>query len=599
MINMFKRALLALSLLLPAPAFAGVSCILPFTLTNGTTADATQVMANYNALVTCLGNAASAGVNSDITVLSGLTTPLSPAEGGASMFFGGTSTGSANAQAVSVTPNGFALTAGYQALFTAGFTNTGATTLNIASTGAKNVFRRAPGGKEALAGGEIQSGSQYVVSYDGTQFEILSNSAEFGGFSNQSAIASAATTDLGTLPSHHAVITGTNAITSFGSSASVSYPFYLMRFGGVLTLTNSANLQLPGSQNITTAGSDTALAIYLGGGQWQVSFYQRQATGQAIFPPTVDMQVFTATGASTWTRPASITATQVYICGAGGGGAGGARSAAATVAVGGGGGGGGGCAIQTFKGTDAGPSQTVTIGTGGTAGAGATSNGSAGTNGGTGGNSTFGGLLTGFGGGPGFANTPSGSGGGGGSSTAAGLIGSANNGGVSDLVPSGVATSGLFPDCKGAAGGSLNLGTRTCPGGGGGGGASDNTGLNPGGTGGNATWLGAGGGGGGGTTTSGNVGSTAGGGGKTQGCPTSPAGGAAGANNGGSTAPNFNYQAGCGGGGGGGANGSGLSGGAGGAGTNGGGGGGGGSGDNANAGAGGAGGNGFAIVISW
>ena len=40
---------------------AGVSCTLPFVLTNGTIADATQVMANYNALVTCLGSAAAAG----------------------------------------------------------------------------------------------------------------------------------------------------------------------------------------------------------------------------------------------------------------------------------------------------------------------------------------------------------------------------------------------------------------------------------------------------------------------------------------------------------------------------------------------------------
>src|SRR5262249_54731638 len=36
-------------------------CALPYQLTNGQTADATQVMANYNALVNCLAAAAPAG----------------------------------------------------------------------------------------------------------------------------------------------------------------------------------------------------------------------------------------------------------------------------------------------------------------------------------------------------------------------------------------------------------------------------------------------------------------------------------------------------------------------------------------------------------
>lgn len=61
-------------------ASAGVPCTLPFNLQNNTIADATQVMANYNALVTCLGNAAAAGANSDITALFGLTTPLTNAQ---------------------------------------------------------------------------------------------------------------------------------------------------------------------------------------------------------------------------------------------------------------------------------------------------------------------------------------------------------------------------------------------------------------------------------------------------------------------------------------------------------------------------------------
>jgi hypothetical protein len=76
---------------LAAPAHATVSCSVPFNLTNGTIADATQVMANYNAIIACLSTgAASSGSNSDITSLNGLTTPITPAQGGAVALCGAT-----------------------------------------------------------------------------------------------------------------------------------------------------------------------------------------------------------------------------------------------------------------------------------------------------------------------------------------------------------------------------------------------------------------------------------------------------------------------------------------------------------------------------
>jgi hypothetical protein len=40
---------------------ADALCSLPYTLTNGQIADATQLMANYNALVTCVGSDSPAG----------------------------------------------------------------------------------------------------------------------------------------------------------------------------------------------------------------------------------------------------------------------------------------------------------------------------------------------------------------------------------------------------------------------------------------------------------------------------------------------------------------------------------------------------------
>lgn len=148
---------------------------LPNTLTNGQTADATQVMANFNQIVAnANSNAAHNGANSDITSLTGMTTPLSGAQGGTLVFIGGTSTGSANAHVLATTtPNSFTLTTGNVVAFLAGFTNTGATTLNVNSVGATNIFRRTSGGVVVLVGGEIVANNLYFCQFDGTQFQIL------------------------------------------------------------------------------------------------------------------------------------------------------------------------------------------------------------------------------------------------------------------------------------------------------------------------------------------------------------------------------------------------------------------------------------------
>ncbi len=172
---MMKRSLAAIAVWLWATAsYAGVSCTLPFNLQNGTTADATQVMANYNALVTCLTNAASVGVNTDITALLGLNTPIPPDGGGTTLFVGGTSTGTGNAQTVgSVTPATFSLTTGYTVSFTVGTSNTDATTLDVNTTGALTLYRRTQLGLQPLVGGELVLGNPVTVRYNGTRWIIL------------------------------------------------------------------------------------------------------------------------------------------------------------------------------------------------------------------------------------------------------------------------------------------------------------------------------------------------------------------------------------------------------------------------------------------
>lgn len=151
---------------------AGITCTLPFQLQNNTTADATQVMANYNALVTCFTQAAAAGVNNDITALIGLTTPLAPSSGGSAAYYG-TGGGSAASQSVtSLTPTGFVLAAGRTVTFKPIVTNLTAVTLNVETSGAIPVFRNTQAGLAPAVGGELAATTLVTVEYDGTRWII-------------------------------------------------------------------------------------------------------------------------------------------------------------------------------------------------------------------------------------------------------------------------------------------------------------------------------------------------------------------------------------------------------------------------------------------
>lgn len=174
------RALLIAVVVLPCIAVAQVISPLPYTLTNNTIADANQVMANFNAIVNNTNsNAATAGVNANITSIIGLTTPLSPAQGGTSVYTFGTSTGSANAQVIGTpSPSGFQIVTGRRVTFIAGFTNNSTTTFNINSTGTIAVYKNTTSGVSVLSGGEIVAGTIVDAWYDGTRYVLLNASPQ-------------------------------------------------------------------------------------------------------------------------------------------------------------------------------------------------------------------------------------------------------------------------------------------------------------------------------------------------------------------------------------------------------------------------------------
>lgn len=189
---------------------------LPFTLTNGQTADATQVMANFNDIRDGVNsNAAKNGANSDITSLTAISTPLSKSQGG---------TGNATGQ-----PSGTAggdLTGSYPsptlvatAVTPASYTNTNLTVdqkgrITAASSGA------VPTGA-LLASGNVATGTPNFLSVNLSTYSAYKRlRIEFDGIYIASSTDSVilrfstdggATFIAGTGYTSHTVVNGTNS----------------------------------------------------------------------------------------------------------------------------------------------------------------------------------------------------------------------------------------------------------------------------------------------------------------------------------------------------------------------------------------------------
>jgi hypothetical protein len=161
------------------PAEATTTCAsVPNTFTNGTIIDAGQMNANFTQVLYCFNNnVAENGSNTSITSLGGLT---APPYGAGSLVFAGSTVAGTNTITVGVTnPNGYFLQAGSIVLFQAANTNTGAVTLAVGAAAATAVDKQGASGPVALVGGEIVAGQMVAAEYDGTQYELLNDSAVF------------------------------------------------------------------------------------------------------------------------------------------------------------------------------------------------------------------------------------------------------------------------------------------------------------------------------------------------------------------------------------------------------------------------------------
>lgn len=130
-------------------------------------------------------------------------------------------------------------------------------------------------GNLAAGGNKLTGLSAGSAAGDSLRFEQLFSQGAL------TDIASAATTDIGAQLSTMLRVTGTTGITSFG--ANYNGPRFMI-FAGVVTLTHSATLVLPGAANITTAANDALIAVPISGG-WQVVAYTRAAGLPAVAGP--------------------------------------------------------------------------------------------------------------------------------------------------------------------------------------------------------------------------------------------------------------------------------------------------------------------------
>jgi hypothetical protein len=120
-------------------------------------------------------------------------------------------------------------------------------------------------------------------------------------------LASAATTDLGSVASAYKSITGTTTITSLGTTAKLG-TIHVVTFTGALTLTyNASSLILPTAANITTTAGDVAWFVQISSGNWRCVNYTL-ASGQPLNNTAVDLSTVFTTGDVKW-RPATGTLT--------------------------------------------------------------------------------------------------------------------------------------------------------------------------------------------------------------------------------------------------------------------------------------------------
>lgn len=187
--------------------------------------------------------------------------------------WGGTSTGSANAQVVTTTPVLVSLTPGQVIGFSPGFANTAALTLTVSSTGVKNALKRSPAGPVPFTGGELQVANDVFFQWDGAEWQLMDQAAgtmaalnigvggqnDGSGNYRPTALTSPIAVNTPVHASSHMTrfiaTTGLTLTLDLSSTLFTTWKVSGFAFGGAITITPQ------GSDQINSGGASVALSI--------------------------------------------------------------------------------------------------------------------------------------------------------------------------------------------------------------------------------------------------------------------------------------------------------------------------------------------------
>jgi hypothetical protein len=136
-----------------------------------------------------------------------------------------------------------------------------------------------------ILGGISTDGAVMTVSQTDNAFREMAAqiASQLGKMGFEGADITSASPSLANATGWSVDITGTTAITSFGTVDAGQ--LFILRFTGALTLThNATSLILPGAANITTAAGDIALMKSEGSGNWRCISFQRASGIAAVGP---------------------------------------------------------------------------------------------------------------------------------------------------------------------------------------------------------------------------------------------------------------------------------------------------------------------------
>jgi hypothetical protein len=183
-----------------------------------------------------------------------------------------TSGGSANAYTYTPVNTSYpiAYNTGDDYCFIANFANTGATTENVNSLGVKNLYKIGTSGVTALTGGEIQIGQPVLETYDGTEFVMLSPTANSAGGTVSSVTFTGDGTVLSSTPSSAVTISGTitgslitqtaNTVLAGPTSGSAANPTFRSIVAADLPAATTGALGAVSTDGSTISNSSGAIA---------------------------------------------------------------------------------------------------------------------------------------------------------------------------------------------------------------------------------------------------------------------------------------------------------------------------------------------------